>query len=185
MVKTVLGLLDADKWWWFRIFHQEQVCKYFQRSIRHLASIEGIVEGTIVELKKDAFVLRHSCSDAVHARNFCRDTVKDCFETFFMFAFHILNDVSDVFAMHIEMSLSPGRRYGACRVRVEIGEMPAFQEVAETLDARMLFQCAKSCNSQLAQISELHILLSAIFFAAGCFHRFFASPYLSNAVMQA
>jgi len=58
-----------------------------------------------------------------------------------MLPLHELHDVSEIVAMHVQVLLCAGQGQAARRIRCEVAQVPAFNELSKGRDARMLLQC--------------------------------------------
>ena len=175
MIQPVLRLFDAYEGRWVRVFQQQQISKHFQRSIGHLLREKRIGESIVVEAQQHALVGSLLGIDLRYTRNLPGYARQDGLETIFVLALHELHHIANVVAMHIQMPLRTRIGQTACRVRVKVGEIPAFQKVPESLDARMLLECSQGGNTKLARIGQLDHSLRAILLACN-FHCVFPRP---------
>ena len=90
--------------------------------------------------------------------------------------------------MHIQVTLRSRRRDGARCIRMKVRQVPALQKIAESFDARVVFEGAQGGDAQLAQIGQLDQLFGRVFLAnrhLHRLHRLLARPDRALAVLQA
>jgi len=114
----------------------------------------------------------------VDAWYFRRDSLQDQIEALLVLPFQILNHVADVIASDAKVLLCACCRWLPCRVRLKVGKIPAFKEVAKPLDAGVPLQCAQGSDAQLPQVGKSHVDLKSLLLAS------LARPHVSFACRE-
>ena len=82
-------------------------------------------------------------------------------------SFHELDDVADIVAMDVEMSLRSRIRQRAGGVRLEVGKVPALKEIAKPRDPWVLLESPKCGDSELTKVRQLDEFAGRILFLIG------------------
>ncbi len=84
-----------------------------------------------------------------------------------MFSFHILDDISKIVSMNIEMFLWACKRQAPGCIRRKVTEIPAFNKFTECGNTRMLFERSQGGDTQFASVIKLNQFCFSRFFLLG------------------
>jgi hypothetical protein len=98
-------------------------------------------------------------------------------------ALHELHNVANVIAVDVQVPLWASARQTARRIRVEVREIPAFEEVSKALDTGMLLEGAQSGDAELPGVGQFDRGLGTILLSFKL-NGFFTRPYSALAVVQ-
>ena len=110
----------------------------------------------------------------VNAGNPASDFAQDAVKLVRVFPLHVLDDVGQVVSVDAQAPLGANQRKAAGGVGGEIAQVPAFDELAEGRNSRVLRQCTKGCNAEPAVVLELDQFSIEVFYSVGC------SPFIPD-----
>ena len=132
VIQTIFGFFNADERRWCRILDQKKIGEDFERTIRHLLSIEWVLKAFVIEPQKQPFVRAYFGINTLDTRDFSGNAIQNMFETFGVFTFHKLNNITQVISMVIQMSLRTGQRQTARGIRGKVTQVPSFDKLSES-----------------------------------------------------
>ena len=155
-IELVLRFLHSQEWVRFRVVEQNQIREHLDRAVGHVSREEGILEAAVLEPQREATVHGGLGFDGRDARHPRAHHLQNAPESVRVVLVQKPGHLGDIVTASREVLRVPclGTRPGV--VDMEIGNVPALQQVAELRGGSELLELTETLDRQRARILEIN-----------------------------